>query len=52
MPHRFWGADDPLRSCRELTGGEQHFLRDENGRRPSTALQIQDDPNWRDLILF
>jgi len=30
------------------------FLRDENGRRPvfGGAEKFQNDPNWRDLILF
>jgi hypothetical protein len=30
------------------------FLRDQNGRRPvyGNAAKFQDDPHWRDLILF
>ncbi|CAE6869464.1 hypothetical protein R70211_01096 [Paraburkholderia domus] len=36
---------------RRLTGT---FLRDENGRRPvyGGSAKFQDDPHWRDLILF
>jgi hypothetical protein len=30
------------------------FLKDENGRRPvhGSHTLYQDDPNWRDLVLF
>jgi hypothetical protein len=36
---------------RRLTGT---FLRDANGKRPvyGATAKFQDDPNWRDLILF
>ncbi len=55
MPHRLRKPDDALRGGQgDLAAPRGIFLRDESGRRPvyGGAAKFQDDPHWRDLILF
>ncbi|MGH7322220.1 MAG: MGH1-like glycoside hydrolase domain-containing protein [Candidatus Rokuibacteriota bacterium] len=53
------GRDGPLKSLRDVAEGLANrliriFTRDASGRRPvyGSARKFQEDPHWRDLILF
>src|SRR5207244_2130771 len=55
VPHGFRAADEPVPGRRRdhaAPGGI--FLRDEQGKRPvyGGTKEFQEDPHWRDLILF
>ena len=56
MPDRLREPDDPLRGGARRSRGASSaiFLRDASGRRPvyGGTAKFQDDPHWRDLILF
>ena len=55
MPDRLGQPDDLFEVAQEISRRlASMFLRDENGRRPvyGGTAKFQDDPHWRDLILF
>ena len=56
VPHRLRQPHDAASRSprRSRAGSSRIFLRDANGRRPvyGGAAKFQDDPHWRDLILF
>ena len=55
VPDRLRPSDDPVRGRRGAVAAARGiFLRDAEGRRPSTAARgkFQEDPHWRDLLLF
>ena len=55
MSDRFGQHDEPLRGSKEIADRlTRIFLRNEQGRRPvyGGTEKFQNDPNWRDYILF
>ena len=56
MPDRLGPADEPVSRWprRSRAGSPSIFLRDDDGRRPvyGGTTKFQDDPHWRDLLLF